>query len=88
MSDKVFCRYCGHWEHDPGSCDGLGHRFNGALPVVTDCDCETHDDRLIEIDRFIHKIADMPDDALIGSAPNRILSLIRAKARQLEQYDG
>lgn len=85
----LFCRYCGHWEHDPGSCDALGHLFSAwDVPIVGECNCETHDDRAIETERFIGKIADIPDDALNGSSPGRILSLIRAKARQLEQYDG
>ena len=42
---RRFCRDCGHWEHDPGSCDALGHRFAGGLPIVGVCSCEVHDDQ-------------------------------------------
>lgn len=87
MTQRKFCRDCGHWEHDPGSCDGLGHVWNGDLPVVTDCACEVYDDQRGEVARFIHKIAEMPDDAMVGYTPGRVLQLLRAKARQLEQYD-
>jgi len=44
---RRFCVDCGHWEHDPGACDGLGHEWDGpsGLPVATDCTCEVHDDQ-------------------------------------------
>lgn len=45
MRKRRRCPDCVHWEHRPGVCDGRGHRWGDlGKEVITDCDCEIHDD--------------------------------------------
>jgi len=79
------CPACHHHDHDPGSCEWCASGW-----------CELHYDEVIEWLRrnkalpnddavwaFIRKVADMPEDATIGTAPRRVLELIQAKAIHL-----